>query len=71
MIYRWRQFTIALLIGGMLLALGASQGLALQVGDKAPTFELPSTTEKKVKLDDYLGKKSVVLFFYIGAFTKL
>ena len=71
MTYRWRQFMIALLVGGMLLALGASQGLALQVGDKAPTFELPSTTGEKVKLDDYLGKKSVVLFFYIGAFTKL
>ena len=71
MTYRWRQFTIALLVGSMLLALGASQGFALQVGDKAPAFELPSTTGEKVKLDDYLGKKSVVLFFYIGAFTKL
>lgn len=70
MTYRWRQFTMVLLVGGMLLALGASQGFALQVGDKAPEFELPSTTGKTIKLDDYLGKKSVVLFFYIGAFTK-
>jgi cytochrome oxidase Cu insertion factor (SCO1/SenC/PrrC family) len=67
---RWRQFTIALLVGGMLLAFGASQGLALEVGDKAPTFDLQSTTGENVKLEDYLGKKSVVLFFYIGAFTK-
>jgi hypothetical protein len=68
---RWRQFTIALLVGGMLLAIGVSQGFALQVGDKAPMFDLQSTTGENVKLDDYLGKKSVVLFFYIGAFTKL
>jgi len=66
----WRPFTIALLVGGMLLALGASQGFALQVGDKAPTFDVQSTIGENAKLDDYLGKKPVVLFFYIGAFTK-
>ncbi|ETW96974.1 MAG: hypothetical protein ETSY1_24460 [Candidatus Entotheonella factor] len=70
MTHRLQRLTMALLIGGMLVAFGASQGLALQVGDKAPMFELPSTTGEKVKLDDYLGKQSVVLFFYIGAFTK-
>jgi cytochrome oxidase Cu insertion factor (SCO1/SenC/PrrC family) len=70
MTYRLRRFTIALLVGSLLLALGASQGFALQVGDKAPTFDLQSTTGENVKLEDYLGKKSVVLFFYIGAFTK-
>lgn len=70
MTYRLRRFTIALLVGGVLLAFSAGQGLALQVGDKAPMFELPSTTGASVKLDDYLGKQAVVLFFYIGAFTK-
>ncbi len=70
MIHRLRQLTIAVLVGGMLIAFGASQGLALQVGDKAPAFDLPSTTGEKVNLGDYLGKQSVVLFFYIGAFTK-
>ncbi len=49
---------------------GIGQGFALQVGEKAPLFELPSTTGKTVKLADYLGKQPVVLFFYIGAFTK-
>ena len=65
-----RRLTIAVLVAVMLLAFGATQGLALQVGDKAPVFELPSTTGEKVKLGDYLGKQSVVLFFYVGAFTK-
>jgi hypothetical protein len=49
---------------------GVGQGLALQVGEKAPLFELPSTTGKTIKLADYLGKQPVVVFFYIGAFTK-
>jgi peroxiredoxin len=49
--------------------LGSGQVLALQVGDKAPDVSLPATTAEKVNLADYLGKKHVVLFFYIGAFT--
>jgi len=52
-----------------LLALWASAALALQVGEKAPEFTLPGTTANEVKLADYLGKKPLVLFFYIGAFT--
>jgi hypothetical protein len=70
MTVRLRRLTMALLVVGLLLALGASQGFALEVGEKAPTFELQSTTGEKIKLKDYLGKKPVVLFFYIGAFTK-
>jgi peroxiredoxin len=50
--------------------MGASPGLALQVGEKAPDFTLPATTAEEIKLADYLGKKPVVLFFYIGAFTR-
>ncbi len=70
MSYRLRRLSVALFISMMLLTLGAGQSLALQVGDKAPAFELSSTTGEKIKLADYLGKQSVVLFFYIGAFTK-
>ncbi|TMB34194.1 MAG: redoxin domain-containing protein [Deltaproteobacteria bacterium] len=42
---------------------------AVQIGDKAPAFALPATTAEKVSLADYLGKKNVVLFGFIGAFT--
>ncbi len=42
---------------------------ALNVGDKAPSFALPSSTGKEMKLADFAGKKAVVIFFYIGAFT--
>lgn len=50
-------------------ALFAGSAHALQVGDKAPDFSVISTTGKPVALGDYLGKKNVVLFFYIAAFT--
>ncbi len=41
----------------------------LKVGDKAPDFTLNDTAGKPVKLSDYKGKKSVVLAFYVLAFT--
>jgi len=37
----------------------------MKIGDPAPDFELESNTGEKVKLSDYLGKKKVVLFFYV------
>lgn len=56
---------------GMLLGLSLAAGpaLAVDVGAKAPDFGLPATTAKEIKLADFAGKKNVVLFFYIGAFT--
>jgi peroxiredoxin Q/BCP len=36
----------------------------LKVGDKAPAFNLPSSSGKKISLSDYAGKKRVVLYFY-------
>jgi hypothetical protein len=44
----------------------------LKVGDVAPDFKLQYFTGsdlKDVSLDDYKGKKNVVLAFYIFAFT--
>ena len=40
-----------------------------KVGDKAPDFTLPATTAEKWTLSDLAGKKHVVLFGFIGAFT--
>ena len=34
------------------------------VGSKAPNFTLPSQSGEMVSLEDFLGKKPVVLFFY-------
>ena len=41
----------------------------LKVGDTAPDFTLTDTAGKPVKLSDFRGKKSVVLAFYVLAFT--
>jgi peroxiredoxin len=41
----------------------------LKVGDVAPDFTLPSYQSKPVKLSDYRGKKTVILAFYVLAFT--
>jgi peroxiredoxin len=41
----------------------------LKVGDTAPDFTLLSDEWKPVKLSDYRGKKTVILAFYVLAFT--
>ena len=47
----------------------AAQAATLKVGDKAPDFTLLDTNWKPVKLSDFLGKKNLVLAFYVLAFT--
>lgn len=41
----------------------------LKVGDVAPDFTLLSDKWEPVKLSDYRGKKTVILAFYVLAFT--
>ncbi|MFI9340382.1 peroxiredoxin [Streptomyces sp. NPDC052773] len=43
--------------------------MAIQVGDKAPDFELKDNHGRTVKLSDFRGEKNVVLLFYPFAFT--
>ena len=50
------------------LALGA-QAAELKVGDRVPDFSLPDQNGNTVRLSDYLGKKNLVLAFYVLAFT--
>ena len=42
---------------------------AVEVGDKAPDFTLPSTKGDPISLSQFLGKKNVVLEFYVLDFT--
>ena len=58
-------------LSGILLACWPTlaRAVELKVGDKAPDFTLKDTNWKDVKLSDYLGKKNVILAFYVLAFT--
>jgi peroxiredoxin Q/BCP len=38
--------------------------MGLKIGDRAPDFTLPSADGKEVKLSDFAGKKTIVLYFY-------
>ena len=65
-----RRLMMTLVRGAAMLAFSSVwPAAALEVGDKAPPFTLPATTTEKLSLADYLGKKNVVLFGFIGAFT--
>ena len=66
---------LRMLAVGVLLAAGLSAQMAnpphtqLKVGDMAPDFTLPDTDNKPVKLSDFRGKKTVVVAFFVAAFT--
>jgi hypothetical protein len=42
---------------------------AVEVGEKAPDFELLSTQGGKLKLSSFQGKKNVLIEFYVLDFT--
>ena len=64
------QFAVAVIVVAVVLALGSVlPAAALDVGDKAPDFKLPSTMKPELTLAEFAGKKHVVLFGFIGAFT--
>jgi len=62
---------------GLLVAVLLSLGLsmmpttvsAVEVGEHAPDFLMHSTVGETVRLSDYQGKKNVMLFFFVAAFT--
>jgi peroxiredoxin len=65
-----KRLTMTLVRVAVMLAFSSvGPAAALELGDKAPAFTLPATTTEKLSLADYLGKKNVVLFGFIGAFT--
>ena len=41
---------------------------AVQVGDKAPDFKLPSTTGQDIRLSDFEGQSMVLIEFYHADF---
>ena len=45
-------------------SLAAGSAVAINVGEPAPDFTLPSTWGEEISLSDYRGKKLVLLQFY-------
>jgi hypothetical protein len=65
-------YTRRLVWWGVLLAsmLGSiSVTVAVEVGEPAPDFTLPSTTGEKIRLSQFRGKQPVLLEFYGGDFA--
>jgi len=56
------KFTVAFCVALLLLMLPAPL-LAVEVGDKAPDFELPSTKGGKLKLSSLRGRNVLVNFY--------
>jgi AhpC/TSA family len=48
---------------------GMPTAAAVEVGDKVPDFELPSTQGGKLKLSSFQGVKNVLIEFYVLDFT--
>ena len=51
-------------------ALCQSAGV-LKVGQQAPAFDVTSSDGKRIRLEDFRGKKNVVLYFYPRDFTRV
>ncbi len=65
---RRKRLWVGLIFAGMMLPAWAL-ATPLKVGDRAPDFTLPDQNGRPVHLANYLGKKNVVLAFYVLAFT--
>jgi peroxiredoxin len=63
-----RGFVAATVLAAALAGLPATAA-ALEVGEKAPDFNLPSTKGGNFKLSELEGKKNVVIQFYVIDFT--
>ena len=59
-------FLLGILLVGMLGV--TSMAAAVEIGEKAPDFTLPSTMEEKISLSQFQGKKPVLIEFYGGDF---
>jgi hypothetical protein len=62
---------IGILLASAILAglFGAATLEAIEVGERAPDFELPATTGGNIKLSQFLGKQAVLVEFYGADFS--
>jgi thioredoxin-dependent peroxiredoxin len=60
---------LATLLGMTLVAAGPGPAMAVEVGEPAPPFSLAATTGGDISLNDFRGKKWVLLEFYGADFV--
>jgi len=65
---RWQRLSAHVVFSLLVLFAAALPAAALQVGDKAPDFELDSTKGGKLKLSSLKGK-NVLINFYVLDFS--
>ena len=65
-----RKFQVGLVSLMVIFMMASTVAMAVEVGQKAPDFELPSTKGGTVNLSSSLGKKNVLLEFYVLEFTR-
>ena len=58
-----RLIMVSTALASLLMVPGVA--LALEVGEKAPDFTLPSTTGEQISLSQFRGKQHVLLEFYV------
>lgn len=59
-----RKVPLILVLIALLTSCGPSGRLS--IGDRAPTFTLPTSTGGEVALTDYVGEKPVLLYFHMA-----
>lgn len=66
---KMKSIGLSLFIFFLTISLSAQTENKLKVGDKAPDFSTIDDTNQEWRLNDFLGKKNIVLFFYPAAMT--
>jgi hypothetical protein len=64
--HMWSPLWLGLLLIGVLGAAGVAT--AVEVGEKAPDFTLPSTMGGQISLSQFRGKQMVLLEFHVNDF---
>lgn len=65
----WMLVMMAATMIGTAIAVGPLNAGAVEVGERAPDFTLPSTNDVDLSLRDFRGKKWVFLEFYAAAYV--
>jgi thioredoxin-dependent peroxiredoxin len=66
-----QQIAVAVVLMSLSLWVLPTSALAIDVGDQAPDFVMHSTVGETVRLSEYQGQKTVLMFFFPAAFTSV